>query len=33
MKTTKTIPTFKDENEERAFWENNDTLDYFDESK
>jgi len=33
MKTTKTIPTFKDENEEREFWENNDTLDYFDESK
>ena len=33
MKTTKTIPTFKDENEERAFWENNETLDYFDESK
>jgi len=33
MKTTKTIPTFKDENEERAFWEKNDTLDYFDTSK
>ena len=33
MKTIKTIPTFKDENEEREFWENNDTLDYFDESK
>jgi len=33
MKTTKIIPTFKDENEEREFWENNDTLDYFDESK
>jgi len=33
MKTTKTIPIFKDENEEREFWENNDTLDYFDESK
>ena len=33
MKTTKTIPTFKDENEEREFWENHDILDYFDESK
>jgi len=33
MKTTKTIPTFKDENEEREFWENSDTLDYFDASK
>jgi len=33
MKTTKTIPTFKDENEEREFWEKNDTLDYFDTSK
>ena len=33
MKTTKTIPTFKDENEEREFWEENDTLDYFDASK
>jgi len=33
MKTTKTIPTFKDENEEREFWENNDALDYFDASK
>ncbi len=33
MKTIKTIPTFKDENEEREFWENNETLDYFDESK
>jgi len=33
MKPTKTIPTFKNENEEREFWENNDTLDYFDESK
>jgi len=29
----KIIPTFKDENEEREFWENNETLDYFDESK
>jgi len=33
MKTTKTIPTFKNENEEREFWEKNDTLDYFDTSK
>jgi len=33
MKTTKTIPTFKDENEEREFWENNDSLDYIDISK
>ena len=33
MKTTKIIPTFKDENEERKFWENNETLDYFDASK
>jgi len=33
MKTTKTIPTFKDENEEREFWENNDSLDYIDTSK
>ena len=33
MKTTKTIPTFKDENEEREFWEEHDTLDYFDTLK
>ena len=33
MKTTKTIPTFKNENEEREFWEKNDTLEYFDMSK
>jgi len=33
MKTTKTIPTFKDENEEREFWENNDSLEYIDTSK
>ena len=33
MKATKTTPTFKDENEEREFWENNDTIDYFDISK
>ena len=33
MKPTKIIPTFKDENEEREFWKNNDTMDYFDTSK
>ena len=33
MKTTKTIPTFKNENEEREFWEQNDTTEYFDTSK
>ena len=33
MKPTKIIPTFRDENEEREFWENNDTMDYFDTSK
>ena len=33
MKPTKTIPIFKNENEEREFQENNDTLDYFDISK
>ncbi len=33
MKPTKTIPTFKDENEEREFWENNDIIDYLDNSK
>jgi len=33
MKTIKTIPTFKNEEEERKFWENNDALDYFDASK
>ncbi len=30
MKTIKTIPTFKDENEEREFWENNDITEYID---
>ncbi len=30
MKTIKTIPTFKDENEEREFWENNDITEYVD---
>jgi len=33
MKTTKIIPTFKSENEEREFWESNDVLDYIDTSK
>jgi predicted DNA binding CopG/RHH family protein len=33
MKTIKITPTFKDENEERIFWENNDALDYFEVSK
>ena len=33
MKPTKTIPTFRDENEEREFWEHNDVIDYFDTSK
>ena len=33
MKTTRTIPTFKDETEEREFWEHNDSLDYIDTSK
>ena len=33
MKITKRIPTFKDENKEREFWENNDSLDYIDTSK
>jgi predicted DNA binding CopG/RHH family protein len=33
MKTIKTIPTFKNENEERKFWKNNDTIDFFDISK
>ena len=33
MKTTKTIPTFKNIEEERVFWETHDTLDYLDETK
>ena len=33
MKTTKTIPTFESEAEEREFWENHDTTEYFDTSK
>ena len=33
MKTTKTIPTFNNESEEREFWEDNDTLEYIDTSK
>lgn len=33
MKTIKTIPIFKNENEERLFWEDHDTTEYFDTSK
>ena len=33
MKTIKTIPIFKNETEERIFWENNDTTQYFDTNK
>lgn len=33
MKPTKTIPTFKNEIEERLFWEKNDSLEYIDISK
>jgi predicted DNA binding CopG/RHH family protein len=33
MKTTKTIPTFKNESEEKAFWDTHDTTDYFDTSR
>jgi len=33
MKTIKTIPIFKSENEERVFWEENDTTEYFDTAK
>jgi len=33
MKTTKTIPTFKSDEEERVFWETHDTTEYFNTSK
>ncbi|MBN2824522.1 MAG: BrnA antitoxin family protein [Campylobacterales bacterium] len=33
MKPTKTIPIFENEAQERAFWENHDTTEYFDTSK
>jgi predicted DNA binding CopG/RHH family protein len=33
MKTTKTIPTFKNETEEREFWLKHDATEYFDTSK
>ncbi len=33
MKTTKIIPTFKTEDEERKFWETHDATEYFDTSK
>jgi predicted DNA binding CopG/RHH family protein len=32
-KPSKTIPKFKNEKEERSFWEKNEALDYFDLSK
>jgi predicted DNA binding CopG/RHH family protein len=32
-KTLKPVPRFRSEAEERAFWENHDTADYFDLSK
>jgi predicted DNA binding CopG/RHH family protein len=32
-KPTKVMPKFKNEKEERSFWENNDAADYFDLSK
>jgi CopG antitoxin of type II toxin-antitoxin system len=32
-KPSKVMPKFKTEVEERAFWEKNDSLDYFDLSK
>jgi len=33
MKTIKTIPTFKNDEEEREFWETHDTTEYIDTSK
>jgi len=33
MKKLKSIPKFKNEDEERKFWENNDSVDYIDWSK
>jgi len=33
MKTTKQLPKFKTEAEERTFWENNDSTDYVDWNK
>jgi len=33
MKTTKTIPNFKSEQEEREFWKNNDSSDFLDWDK
>jgi predicted DNA binding CopG/RHH family protein len=32
-KKLKPVPRFRNEKEERAFWESNDTADYFDLSK
>ncbi len=33
MKATKTIPIFKDENEERIFWETHDATEYLEMSQ
>lgn len=33
QKKLKTVPRFRNEAEERAFWESHDTADYFDLSK
>ena len=33
MKTTKITPTFKNNEEERVFWETHDTTEYFNTSK
>ncbi len=33
MKTTKRIPTFKNDTEERALWDTHNTTEYFDTSK
>jgi predicted DNA binding CopG/RHH family protein len=33
MKELKKLPTFKDEAQESAFWDENDVADYFDMSK
>jgi hypothetical protein len=32
-KNTKKVPKFKDENEERSFWESHDSSDYVDWTK
>ena len=33
MKTFKELPTFKDEEQEASFWDNNDVTEYFDMHK